>query len=95
MSVSFSPRVEKLTEGGGFEILVEAEYEFFNYRETSMSVKERNGVDLEHMTPGMFGYSLTRPTQNQDFYYGIFDACRFTSILFLPFYSYLQPVVFE
>lgn len=36
----------------------------------------------------MFGYSLTRPTQNQDFYYGIFDACRFTEILLLPFYSY-------
>jgi len=24
----------------------------------------------------MFGYSLTRPTHNQDWYYGIFDACR-------------------
>lgn len=23
----------------------------------------------------MFGYSLTRPTHNQDWYYGIFDAC--------------------
>jgi len=23
----------------------------------------------------MFGYSLTRPIQNQDYYYGIFNAC--------------------
>jgi glutamine synthetase len=24
----------------------------------------------------MFGYSLTRPIHNQDYYYGIFDACE-------------------
>lgn len=65
---------------------VKAEYEFFNYRETSKSVKESNGVDLEHLTPGMFGYSLTRPTQNQDFYYGVFDACR---LLRSPFFLFM------
>ncbi len=24
----------------------------------------------------MFGYSLTRPVHNQDYYYGIYDACE-------------------
>lgn len=24
----------------------------------------------------MFGYSLTRPIHNQEYYYGIFDACK-------------------
>jgi hypothetical protein len=24
----------------------------------------------------MFGYSITRPLHNQDYYYGIFDACE-------------------
>lgn len=28
------------------------------------------------MTPGMFGYSLSRPVQNQEFYYSIFDTCK-------------------
>lgn len=72
----------KTRETDESEILAEVEYEFFNYRETSKSVKESNGVDLEHLTPGMFGYSLTRPTQNQDFYYGIFNACRSTKTPF-------------
>lgn len=31
---------------------------------------------LPHLEEGMFGYSLTRPGHNQDYYYGIFDACR-------------------
>ena len=24
----------------------------------------------------MFGYSLTRPVHNQDYYYGIYEACE-------------------
>lgn len=31
---------------------------------------------LPSLTEGMFGYSLTRPIHNQDYYYGIFDACE-------------------
>lgn len=31
---------------------------------------------LPPLTEGMFGYSLTRPIHNQDYYYGIFDACE-------------------
>jgi len=30
---------------------------------------------LQPLTEGMFGYSLTRPVHNQDYYYGIFDTC--------------------
>lgn len=37
---------------------------------------QNNPVDrLPHLEEGMFGYSLTRPTHNQDWYYGVFDAC--------------------
>lgn len=35
----------------------------------------------------MFGYSLTRPVQNQEFYYGIFDACKSSMFLALAFDS--------
>lgn len=30
---------------------------------------------LPSLEEGMFGYSLTRPIHNQDWYYGVFDAC--------------------
>lgn len=53
------------------------EYEFFNFREDPHSLVANKGSTLEHITPGMFGYSLTRPVQNQDFYYGVFNACMF------------------
>lgn len=62
----------------GVKIICTAEYEFFNFRETPQSLKDSKGSDLEHMTPGMFGYSLSRPVQNQEFYYSIFDTCKLT-----------------
>jgi glutamine synthetase len=66
-----------LTKGDVDDIPFLAEYEFYNFREQPNSIAENKGVNLEHMTPGMFGYSLTRPVQNQDFYFGVFNACGF------------------
>lgn len=30
----------------------------------------------EALTPGMFGYSLLRPSLNQEYFYDVFDECR-------------------
>jgi hypothetical protein len=67
-----------------------AEYEFFQFRvpaeanappernsSSTASFLRQNPVDsLPSLTEGMFGYSLTRPVHNQDYYYGIFNACE-------------------
>lgn len=67
-----------------------AEYEFFQFRaptNSDLPIGERNSSGtaaflkknppeaLPSLTEGMFGYSLTRPIHNQDYYYGIYDAC--------------------
>lgn len=31
---------------------------------------------MTHITPGMFGYSLTRPVHNQDWYYAVWEHCK-------------------
>ena len=43
---------------------------------TSKFLTENPAHALTPITEGMFGYSLTRPVHNQDYYYGIFDACQ-------------------
>lgn len=66
-----------------------AEYEFHQYRApgnhatpernasaTATFLKENPVEALPPLTEGMFGYSLTRPIHNQDYYYGVFDACE-------------------
>lgn len=60
-----------------------AEYEFYQFR-TPVSAEQPTAAYLENnpphalpsLTEGMFGYSLTRPVHNQDYYYSIFDTCQ-------------------
>jgi len=49
------------------------EFEWFNFKETSESLQEKGFANLDSLTPGMFGYSLLRPSQNQDFFNDIFN----------------------
>ncbi|KAL2354575.1 hypothetical protein BJ546DRAFT_977838 [Cryomyces antarcticus] len=82
--------VDKLHEQG-IGAMAGAEYEFYQFRvpnNTNGPASERNSSatavflqnnpvhTLPSLTEGMFGYSLTRPTHNQEYYYGIFDACE-------------------
>ncbi len=68
-----------------------AEYEFYQFRapiDHNVPTSERNSSStarflqenpvnsLPPLTEGMFGYSLTRPVHNQDYYYDIFNACE-------------------
>ncbi|KAI5370039.1 Putative glutamine synthetase, catalytic domain, glutamine synthetase domain superfamily [Septoria linicola] len=80
--------VEKI-EAKGIGALAGAEYEFFTFRAptSQQSANERNSSAtatflknnpvnaLPSLEEGMFGYSLTRPTHNQDWYYDIFKTC--------------------
>ncbi len=51
----------------GFQVLAGLEYEWFNFRETPQSFAAKGYVRPEPITPGMFGYSLIRASQNQPF----------------------------
>jgi glutamine synthetase len=70
-------------------LLYPAEYEFYQFRAPEIpGSSERNSSStatylrdnpvnsLPSLTEGMFGYSITRPVHNQDYFYGIFDACK-------------------
>ncbi|KAK5115427.1 hypothetical protein LTR85_009887 [Meristemomyces frigidus] len=46
-----------------------------NSSATATFLKTNPVNDLPHLEEGMFGYSLTRPAHNPDWYYGIYDTC--------------------
>jgi glutamine synthetase len=52
------------------------EFEWFNFKETPQTLKDKNYNDLLPLTPGMFGYSILRPSENQTFYNDIFDLLQ-------------------
>lgn len=87
-----------------------AEFEFFQFKTPSNEtgpLNERNNsstarylrenpVDsLPSLTEGMFGYSLTRPVHNQDYYYGIFEACEKFNVGIEGWHTESGPGVFE
>jgi hypothetical protein len=41
---------------------------------------DKDYSNLQHLTPGMFGYSLLRTAQAQDYFYDIYDQCRLFDI---------------
>ena len=87
-----------------------AEYEFYQFRapsnpneqpsernasSTARFLKE-NPVDaLPPLTEGMFGYSLTRPVHNQDYYYDVYDTCRKFECPIEGWHTESGPGVFE
>ena len=60
--------------GMGFSPYVFAlEFEFFNFRETPDSAHAKGFQNLDPLTPGMFGYSLLRASQNSDYFAALMD----------------------
>lgn len=49
------------------------EFEWFNFKETPDTLQQKSFHNLTSLTPGMFGYSLLRPSNNQSFFNDIFN----------------------
>lgn len=57
----------------GYTPLFAKEFEWFNFKETPHSLKEKDFNKPAPFTTGMFGYSVLRISQNQNFYNDIFN----------------------
>lgn len=68
-------RVLDRAEKSGFVLQLAFEYEFFLFDEDSHSIREKNYQDLRPITPGMFGYSIIRNSQESDAFNSFMDYC--------------------
>lgn len=57
----------------GFVPKFSSEFEWFNFDETMHSLKEKEYTDPTPLTPGMFGYSVLRASQNSEYINDLFD----------------------
>jgi glutamine synthetase len=69
-------RVIERGRAQGLEAYAGFEYEFFVFKETPESVREKNYRGLTPMAPGWFGYSVIRNSAGSDFYRALLDDCR-------------------
>ncbi|MDN5213110.1 glutamine synthetase family protein [Fulvivirgaceae bacterium BMA12] len=57
----------------GYTPIYSQEFEWFNYRENPGDMHARNFQNLQALTPGMFGYSVLRMSENREFFTDTFD----------------------
>jgi glutamine synthetase len=88
-------RVLKRAEKMGVMPMTGMEFEWFNFLETPHSWAAKNGVGAEKLTPGMFGYSLLRMNQNQDFFNALMDEMLAFGIPIEGLHTETGPGVYE
>ena len=70
---SLLKKIEKEASQLGYHTSFSQEFEWFNFRETPQSLEEKGYRKLSPLTPGMFGYSILRPSLESDYYNDLFD----------------------
>ncbi len=79
----------------GIEASVAAEFEFFVFKETADSLREKGFRNLTPLTPGMFGYSWVREGQNSDLCHAILDEMAAFDIPIEGLHTETGPGVYE
>lgn len=79
----------------GFEAKCSQEFEWFNFAETSRSFAEKEGKHLTPLTPGMFGYSILRSSEQNDFVSALFEQLKQFDIPLEGLHTETGPGVYE
>jgi len=79
----------------GFEPFCASEYEFFCFRETPASLREKHHHNLTPVSPGMFGYSVLRASQHAPMVLDLFDQLTQFNVPIEGIHTETGPGVYE
>jgi len=88
-------KIKKQVEDLGYSASFGQEFEFFNFKETSEDINARDFHEPKPLTPGMFGYSLIRISQNKAFFNDIYDSLYQFRVPIEGLHTETGPGVFE
>ncbi len=88
-------RVLARLEAAGYIACMSAEYEFWFFRETAHSLREKSFHNLTTLSPGMFGYSVLRASQNSSLVLQLIDQLAAFDIQLEGFHTETGPGVYE
>ncbi len=92
---SLLKRIVKECTDMGFHAEYAQEFEWFNFRETPASLEEKDFRQLQPLTPGMFGYSILRPSLESDFFQALFDQLDAFDLTLEGIHTETGPGVYE
>jgi glutamine synthetase len=98
--LSLAPRqllsgVLKQVELRDYSAFMAAEYEFWFFRETAHSLREKNFRNLTALSPGMFGYSVLRASQNSPLVLQLIEQLAGFGVPLEGFHTETGPGVYE
>jgi glutamine synthetase len=79
----------------GYTAHFSAEYEFFIFRETAQSLRDKHFMAPTPLTPGMFGYSVLRASANAELVLEIMEALAAFEVPLEAFHTETGPGVYE
>ncbi|MBA2661084.1 MAG: glutamine synthetase [Bradymonadaceae bacterium] len=79
----------------GFSPKFGMEFEWFNFLETPKSANDKGFVGLEPLTPGMFGYSILRTSNNAGFFRALMEEMEAFGIPIEGLHTETGPGVYE
>ncbi len=88
-------RVNAEAEGMGFRAKASVEYEFWIFRETPHTLEEKGYRNLVPLSPGSFGYSVLRASENARLVHDLMDACTALDIGLEGIHTETGPGVYE
>ena len=88
-------KVIREAEALNFRPYMSSEYEFFIFRETPKSVREKNYRNMTPLTPGMFGYSVVRASSVADLIHSIIDQMNAYDVPIEGIHTETGPGVYE
>lgn len=88
-------RIVARAEASGYVPMFGAEFEFWVFRETSETLRQKNFQQPEPLTRGMCGYSWLRAGQQQEFVHAVLDACEKFDLPIEALHTETGPGVYE
>ncbi len=83
------------TKQAGYNAKFSQEFEWFNFKETSTSFAAKDGRNLSPLTSGMFGYSILRSSERNDYFSALFDQLKQFDIPLEGLHTETGPGVYE
>jgi glutamine synthetase len=88
-------RVGRKARALGFLPRFGSEFEYFIFKETPQSLREKGFRDLTPLTPGMFGYSWIRSSANAGLVHALVDGCNAFDLPVEGMHTETGPGVYE
>ena len=92
---SLLKRIVARAEGKGFSPVFSQEFEWFNFAENNTDLASRGFHQPKPYTPGMFGYSILRTSENSDYFHDLFDLMAEFGVPLEGLHTETGPGVFE